>query len=114
MADDCQDILDDIKENKFALSNVSSTIIVMDKDEGTAIEQSEEITKILENSGLTSCCEDLNAMQGFLSSIPGTIHVNPRQFLLTTQNITHSLLPLSSPWGGSPGQDCLFIAKGMN
>ena len=61
MADDCQDILDDIKENKFALSNVSSTIIVMDKDEGTAIEQSEEITKILENSGLTSCCEDLNA-----------------------------------------------------
>ena len=114
MADDCQDILDGIKENKYALSNVSSTIIVMDKDEGIVLEMAEKTARLLQNNGLSPCIEELNAMQAFLSSIPGAIHRNPRQFILTTKNLTNNFLPLSSPWGGSPCQDCLFIAKGMN
>jgi len=114
MAEECQDIMDDLKESKYAIGIVSSTIIIINKDETTAIEESEKIKKILENYGVDACLEDLNAMQAFLSSIPGTIHKNARQFKFTSKNIVERLLPLSSPWEGSLDRDCLFTAKGRD
>jgi len=114
MADDCQCILDDLKEEKYALCNVSTTFIVTDENEENAVESAEAIKKTLENSGVNACIEDVNSMQAFLSSIPGTIHKNPRQFLFTSKNLVTRLLPLSSPWKGSSDQDCLFVAKGRD
>lgn len=114
MAEECQDIMDGLKENKYAIGVVSSTIISINKDETTAIEESEKIKKNLENCGVDACLEDLNAMQAFLASIPGTIHKNTRQFKFTSENIVERLLPLSSPWEGSLDRDCLFTAKGRD
>jgi type IV secretion system protein TrbE len=114
MADECQDVMDDIHEGKYALSRITSAFIILDKDSENAGKKSELIKKILESHGLKACVEELNAMQAFLSSIPGTIHQNPRHFSFTTTDLVNQIIPLNSPWKGAPDQDCLFVAKGRD
>jgi type IV secretion system protein TrbE len=114
MADECQDVMDDLYEGKYALSRIASAIIILDKDSDSAGKKSELIRKIYESHGLKACVEELNAMQAFLSSIPGTFHQNSRHFSFTTTGLVNHILPLNSPWKGAPNHDCLFVAKGRD
>ncbi|MFL6735549.1 MAG: conjugal transfer protein TrbE [Sphingomonas sp.] len=90
--------LDDV-----AFGYLTATITVT----GESIEQADERVRALERVvnglGFTVKREGLNAIEAWLSSLPGQVYANVRQPLVHTLNLSH-LMPLSALWAG-PSDD---------
>ena len=78
---------------------LTTTVTIYDDD----IRSVEEKTRIVERTinalGFTTIRETLNAVEAWLSSLPGHVYANVRQPLVHTLNLAH-LMPLSSVWAG--------------
>lgn len=75
------------------------TINVMDADAQLADEKERAILRVLNAQGLVAIPERLNAVEAWLSSLPGQVYANIRQPLLHSLNLAH-LLPVSAVWAG--------------
>jgi type IV secretion system protein VirB4 len=60
------------------------------------------VERIVNGLGFTAMRERLNAVEAWLSSLPGHVYANVRQPLIHTLNLAH-LMPLSSVWAGPEG-----------
>ncbi|RHW18171.1 conjugal transfer protein TrbE [Sphingomonas gilva] len=82
-----------------AFGYLTTTITVADTDRAHAEEKVRAVERIVNGLGFTVKREGINAVEAWLSSLPGQAYANVRQPLVHTLNLAH-LMPLSSVWAG--------------
>ncbi len=82
-----------------AFGYLTTTITVSDDDRGRAEDKVRAVERIINGLGFTTIREGVNAVEAWLSSLPGHAYANVRQPLVHTLNLAH-LMPLSSVWAG--------------
>ena len=82
-----------------AFGYLTTTITVADADRARVEDKVRAVERIVNGLGFTCIREGLNAVEAWLSSLPGQVYANVRQPLVHTLNLAH-LMPLSSVWAG--------------
>jgi hypothetical protein len=82
-----------------AFGHLTTTITVADEDRARVEDKVRAVERIVNGLGFTCIREGLNAVEAWLSSLPGQVYANVRQPLVHTLNLAH-LMPLSSVWAG--------------
>ena len=78
---------------------VTATVTVADASANRADEQLRAIERTIQSRGFVAVPETLNAVEAWLSSIPGHLYANVRAPIVSTLNLAH-LIPLSAVWAG--------------
>ena len=78
---------------------MTATVTVLDPDPAVADEKLRQIERTIQGRGFVTVPERLNAVEAWLSSIPGHCYANVRQPIVSTLNLAH-LLPMSAVWAG--------------
>ncbi|MFC0303523.1 conjugal transfer protein TrbE [Rhizorhabdus histidinilytica] len=86
-------------QDHVAFGYLTTTIIVSDQDRGRVEDKVRAVERIINGLGFTCIREGVNAVEAWLSSLPGQTYANVRQPLVHTLNLAH-LMPLSSVWAG--------------
>jgi type IV secretion system protein VirB4 len=82
-----------------AFGYLTTTITVSDEDRDAVEGKIRQVERIIGGLGFTMIRESVNAVEAWLSSLPGHAHANVRQPIVHTLNLVH-LMPLSSVWAG--------------
>lgn len=82
-----------------AFGYLTTTITVMDKTRAQVQDKVRRVERIVNGLGFTCIRESMNAVEAWLSSLPGQSYANVRQPLVHTLNLAH-LMPFSSVWAG--------------
>ncbi|WP_337180634.1 conjugal transfer protein TrbE [Sphingopyxis granuli] len=82
-----------------AFGYLTTTITVADESRGRVEEKVRAVERIVNGLGFTCIRESINAVEAWLSSLPGHVYANVRQPIVHTVNLAH-LMPLSSVWAG--------------
>jgi type IV secretion/conjugal transfer VirB4 family ATPase len=82
-----------------AFGYLTTTITVADDYRSRAEDKIRQVERITGGLGFTTIRESVNAVEAWLSSIPGHAYANVRQPIVHTLNLAH-LMPLSSVWAG--------------
>ncbi|HJS10170.1 conjugal transfer protein TrbE [Sphingopyxis sp.] len=82
-----------------AFGYLTTTITVTDTDRSGVEDKVRQVERIVNGLGFTTIREGVNAVEAWLSSLPGQTYANIRQPLVHTLNLAH-LMPLSSVWAG--------------
>lgn len=82
-----------------AFGYLTATVTVSDPDRDRVEEKLRRIERALGGLGFTTIRESVNALEAWLSSLPGHVYANIRQPLVHTLNLAH-LMPLSAVWAG--------------
>ncbi|MBC9030842.1 conjugal transfer protein TrbE [Sphingomonas sp. JC676] len=85
-----------------AFGYLTMTMTVMDADRVAVEDKVRRVERIVNGLGFTAMRESVNAVEAWLSSLPGHVYANVRQPLVHTLNLAH-LMPLSSVWAGPAG-----------
>ena len=88
-----------LADDHVSFGYYTSTITVWDKDERIAYEKQREVERIINGLGFVTVAESFNAVEAWLSSLPGHIYANVRMTLLHTLNLSH-MIPFSAVWAG--------------
>lgn len=86
-------------QDHVAFGYLTATVTVMDADRAVVEAQVRTVERIVNGLGFTIRRETVNAVEAWLSSLPGHAYANVRQPLVHTLNLAH-LMPLSSVWAG--------------
>ncbi len=78
---------------------LTATITVSGASAAAADEKVRAVERVVNGLGFTAKRERMNAVEAWLSSLPGHLYANVRQPLVHTLNLAH-LVPLSSVWAG--------------
>ncbi|HET9427632.1 MAG TPA: conjugal transfer protein TrbE [Allosphingosinicella sp.] len=90
-------------DDEIAFGYLTATVTVSDTDPARAGEKLRAVERVVNGLGFTLIRERLNAVEAWLSSLPGHAYANVRQPLIHTLNLAH-LVPLSALWAG-PKED---------
>jgi type IV secretion/conjugal transfer VirB4 family ATPase len=82
-----------------AFGYLTTTITVTDRSRTAVEDKVRAVERIVNGLGFTCVRETVNAVEAWLSSLPGHVYANVRQPLIHTLNLAH-LMPLSSVWAG--------------
>lgn len=85
-----------------AFGYLTITITVSDQDRARVEEKVRALERVINGLGFTAKRETINAVEAWLSSVPGQAYANVRAPLVHTLNLAH-LMPLSSVWAGPAG-----------
>ena len=96
---DADAALQELGADAVANGYVTSTLVVSGASAEEAEEKRKAIERIIQGRGFVTICENLNAVEAWLSSLPGHAYANVRQGLISTLNLAH-LMPLSAVWAG--------------
>lgn len=91
--------LQELGGDLIAFGYLTTTITVADPDRVAADEKVRAVERVVNGLGFTVKRERMNAVEAWLSSLPGQVYANVRQPLVHTLNLAH-LMPLSSLWAG--------------
>nr|WP_294814763.1 conjugal transfer protein TrbE [uncultured Sphingomonas sp.] len=86
-------------QDHVAFGHLTTTITVRDADRARVEDKVRQVERVVNGLGFTCIREELNAVEAWLSSLPGHVYANVRQPLVHTLNLAH-LMPLSSVWAG--------------
>jgi len=89
-----------------AFGYLTTTVTVSDPDTARVEEKLRRIERVIGGLGFTTIRENVNALEAWLSSLPGHAYANIRQPLVHTLNLAH-LMPLSAVWAGPARDDHL-------
>lgn len=103
-AADADAALQELGGDAVSFGYVSATVVVMDADPERADEKRRAIERVIQGRGFVTITESLNAVDAWLSTIPGQCYANVRQPLISTLNLAH-LLPVSAVWAGPERND---------
>lgn len=98
-AADADAALQELGSDQVAFGHVTATVVVFDADAGAADEKLRQAERVIQGRGFVTIAETLNAVEAWLSSIPGNAYANVRQPVVSTLNLAH-LLPVSAVWAG--------------
>lgn len=93
-------------EGHVAFGYLTVTITVADSSQATVEEKVRAVERVVNGLGFTCIRERVNAVEAWLSGLPGHVYANVRQPLVHTLNLAH-LMPLSSVWAGPAGNSHL-------
>ncbi len=91
--------LQELGGDHVAFGYLTATITVADRDRARAEEKVRAVERIINGLGFTCLRETVNAVEAWLSSLPGQVYANVRQPIVHTLNLAH-LMPLSAVWAG--------------
>lgn len=86
-------------QDHVAFGHLTTTITVHDEDRARVEDKVRQVERVVNGLGFTCIRERVNAVEAWLSSLPGHVYANVRQPLVHTLNLAH-LMPLSSVWAG--------------
>lgn len=98
-ASDADAALQELGGDQVAFGYVTATVTVLDADANTADEKLRQVERAIQGRGFVTIPETLNAVDAWLSSIPGHAYANVRQPIVSTLNLTH-MMPVSAVWAG--------------
>ena len=98
-AGDADAALQELGSDQVAFGYVTATVTVLDGDPAIADEKLRQVERVIQGRGFVTIPETLNAVEAWLSSIPGNAYANVRQPIVSTLNLAH-LLPVSAVWAG--------------
>ena len=98
-AADADAALQELGSDQVAFGYVTATVTVLDADPSVADEKLRRIERVIQGRGFVTIPETLNAVEAWLSSIPGNAYANVRQPIISTLNLAH-LMPVSAVWAG--------------
>jgi len=98
-AADADAALEALGSDAVSFGYVTSTVVVSHSDAATADERAKAIERVIQGRGFVTVRETLNAVEAWLSSLPGHVYANVRQAPVSTLNLAH-LMPLSAVWSG--------------
>jgi type IV secretion system protein VirB4 len=98
-AADADAALQELGSDAVAYGYVTATVVVMDSSAAAADDKRKVIERVIQGRGFVTIAETFNAVEAWLSSIPGHVYANVRQPLISTLNLAH-LMPLSAVWAG--------------
>ncbi|WP_314717817.1 conjugal transfer protein TrbE, partial [Sphingobium yanoikuyae] len=96
---DADEALQALGGDHVAFGYLTATITVTDTQRGAVEEKVRRVERIVNGLGFTCVREGANAVEAWLSSLPGQVYANVRQPLVHTLNLAH-LMPLSAVWAG--------------
>lgn len=98
-ATDADEAMQALGGDAVGFGYVTATVSVWDADGAVADERLRAVERAISSRGFVSTPEALNAVEAWLSSIPGHLYANVRTPIVSTLNLAH-LLPLSAVWAG--------------
>lgn len=98
-ASDADAALQELGADQIAFGYVTATVTVSDADAQVADEKLRRVERVIQGRGFVTITESLNAVDAWLSSLPGNAYANVRQPLISTLNLAH-LIPVSAVWAG--------------
>ncbi len=98
-AADADRALQELGSDAVAYGYVTATVVVSDPDPTVADEQRKAVERVIQGRGFVTVPESFNAVEAWLSSLPGQVYANVRQPLISTLNLAH-LMPFSAVWAG--------------
>ena len=98
-ASDADAALQELGSDQVAYGYVTATVTVLDDDASAADEKLRRVERAIQGRGFITIAETLNAVDAWLSSIPGNAYANVRQPIISTLNLAH-LMPVSAVWAG--------------
>ena len=96
---DADAALQDLGDDSVAYGYVTATVVVSDADPTIADERAKAVERVIQGRGLVTIRETLNAVEAWLSSLPGQVYANVSQPPVSTLNAAH-LMPVSAVWAG--------------
>ncbi|WP_101674394.1 conjugal transfer protein TrbE [Alloalcanivorax mobilis] len=105
-AADADVALQELGSDQVAVGYLTATVTVMDTDADLADEKRRMVERAIQGRGFVTIPETLNAVDAWLSSIPGNAYANVRQPIVSTLNLAH-LMPMSAVWAGPEKNDHL-------
>ena len=96
---DADAALQELGSDDVAFGTITITLTVMDHTREGVTEKLRAIDRVITGRGFTTITETMNAVEAWLSSLPGQVYANIRQPLVHTLNLSH-LAPLASIWAG--------------
>ncbi len=98
-AADADTALQALGSDQVAFGYVTATVTVLDTDAAVADEKLRQVERVIQARGFVTMPETLNAVEAWLSSVPGNAYANVRQSIVSTLNLAH-LMPVSAVWAG--------------
>ncbi|MBO9357438.1 conjugal transfer protein TrbE [Bordetella petrii] len=98
-AADADAALQELGADDVAYGYLTATVVVRDTDAAVADEKLRMAVRAIEARGFVVVPETLNSVEAWLSSLPGHVYANVRQWLVSTLNLAH-LMPASAVWAG--------------
>ncbi len=98
-ATDADAALQELGSDQVSFGYVTATVTVMDADATAADEKLRAVERTIQGRGFVTIPETLNAVDAWLSSIPGHAYANVRQPIVSTLNLAH-MMPVSAVWAG--------------
>jgi type IV secretion system protein VirB4 len=98
-AADADDALQALGSDAVGFGYATATITVWDENAALADEKLRAAERVIQGRGFVAVPETLNAVEAWLSSLPGHAYANVRQPVVSTLNLAH-LMPLSAVWAG--------------
>ena len=98
-AADADVALQELGSDQVAYGYVTATVTVLDADADPADEKLRQVERVIQGRGFVTMPETLNAVEAWLSSLPGHAYANVRQPIVSTLNLAH-MIPVSAVWAG--------------
>jgi type IV secretion system protein VirB4 len=91
--------LEELGSEAIGFGFITSTLAVMAPTVKEADEKLRLADRVIASRGFVTVAETLNAIEAWLSSLPGHAWANVRHPLVSTLNFSH-IAPLATPWAG--------------
>ncbi len=111
MAQDADDAVGEASANVVRFGYFTCNVLLLDPDRERLDATAREVVKQLQHHGFGARVEEVNALDGYLGSLPGHGYQNVRKPLLHTLNLA-DLLPLTSIWPGLEHHPCPYYPPG--
>jgi type IV secretion/conjugal transfer VirB4 family ATPase len=98
-ASDADAALQELGGDQVAFGYITATVTVLDADATAADEKLRAVERAIQGRGFVTIPETLNAVDAWLSSLPGHAYANVRQPIVSTLNLAH-MMPVSAVWAG--------------
>jgi type IV secretion system protein TrbE len=98
-ASDADAALQELGSDQVAFGYVTATVTALDADAAVADEKLRAVERAIQGRGFVTIPETLNAVDAWLSSVPGHAYANVRQPIVSTLNLAH-MMPVSAVWAG--------------
>jgi type IV secretion system protein VirB4 len=102
----------EIETDLYALGYLTTCVMVWDADLKKAKKKAELVKTIIQSKGFTCKDESYNALEAFLSMMPGQIYANYRALPVMTNTMSH-IVPLSSVWAGNRQNEHAYHVTGI-
>ena len=99
-ASDADAALTELAEDIVSFGHFTPVIMVWDQDPDIAKEKQALVQREVDSLGFTTRAETFNALDAWLSTLPGHNYRNIRRPIVSSLNLTH-MLPLSAVWSGN-------------